>query len=55
MSWSDDKELSSGANIISWNFLKKSVLNVYFLKNKKVTWMVNTSFSYSYTRSNLLN
>ena len=23
MSWSDDKELSSGVDAISWNFLKK--------------------------------
>ena len=24
VSWSDDKELSSGTDVIGWNFLKKS-------------------------------
>ena len=29
MSWSDDKELSSGADAIGWNSLKKKILSTY--------------------------
>ena len=37
MSWSDNKELSSGADIIGWNSLKKNILNDYEKKKNTIT------------------
>ena len=33
VSWSDDKELSSGADAIGWNSLKKKVIWMFILIN----------------------
>ena len=42
MSWSDDKELSSEANIIGWNSLKKKVIK-NDMSIKKATYNITSN------------